>query len=310
MRSIMLALIIVCAVWSTNAAAQTTRWALTTRVDPMTDKTHAYVQISDVNGLAELRIGCANNTKRYEPGEYGEYVALDVDRVIDAGQYGAHIKTRLDTLPAVSELWDVSKTFHTAFAPDSTTSETYNPFNMTKVVGPVSPDTLAVHARLTVEVPIYVSNPAVFRFNLSGAKAALAKLRAKCKRPTTQQPPPPRPTTQQPPSTTWHDTATVSTEGVAFPFPEYLQNITTQVLRRWQRPARETPLEVELSFFVHRDGSVTNLQFIRRSGNFAFDLEAQGAVEESGRFKAFGALPDGWTSDVLFVRFHFSGQRQ
>jgi protein TonB len=109
---------------------------------------------------------------------------------------------------------------------------------------------------------------------------------------------------------TGNDVATVSTEGVAFPYPEYLQNIVSQVLRRWQRPGQSTPLEAEVSFFVHRDGSVTDLQFIRRSGNFAFDLEAQGAVEEAGRFKAFGALPDGWTADVLFVRFYFSGQRQ
>jgi outer membrane biosynthesis protein TonB len=109
---------------------------------------------------------------------------------------------------------------------------------------------------------------------------------------------------------TGSDVATVSTEGIEFPFPEYLQNIVSQILRRWQRPPQSTPLEAEVSFFVHRDGSVTDLQFIRRSGNFAFDLEAQGAVEEAGRFKAFGALPDGWPSDVLFVRFYFSGRRQ
>ncbi len=109
---------------------------------------------------------------------------------------------------------------------------------------------------------------------------------------------------------TGNDVATVSTEGVEFPFPEYLQNIVAQVLRRWQRPLQSTPLESEVSFFVHRDGSVTDLQFIKRSGNFAFDLEAQGAVEEAGRFKAFGRLPDGWSSDVLFVRFYFSGRRQ
>jgi protein TonB len=121
------------------------------------------------------------------------------------------------------------------------------------------------------------------------------------------------PTTQPLPGekpSTGNDIATVSTEGVAFPFPEYLQNIVSQVLRRWQRPGQATPLEAEVSFFVHRDGSVTDLQFIRRSGNFAFDLEAQGAVEEAGRFKAFGTLPNGWTSDVLFVRFYFSGQQQ
>ena len=109
---------------------------------------------------------------------------------------------------------------------------------------------------------------------------------------------------------TGNDVATVSTEGVTFPFPEYLQNLVSQVLRRWQRPDESTPLEAEVSFLVHRDGSVTGLQLIHRSGNYAFDLEAQGAIEESGRFRAFGALPDGWTSDVLFVRFYFSGKRQ
>jgi len=109
---------------------------------------------------------------------------------------------------------------------------------------------------------------------------------------------------------TGSDVATVSTEGVEFPFPEYLQNIVAQILRRWKRPLQSTPLEAEVSFFVHRDGSVTGLQFIKYSRNFEFDLEAQGAVEEAGRLKAFGALPDGWSADVLFVRFYFSGKRQ
>jgi protein TonB len=109
---------------------------------------------------------------------------------------------------------------------------------------------------------------------------------------------------------TGNDVATVSTEGVAFPFPEYLQNVVSQVLRRWQRPEQSTPLEAEVSFFVHRDGSVTGLQLIHHSGNYSFDLEALGAVEEAGRRKAFGDLPAEWASDVLFVRFYFSGKRQ
>ena len=104
------------------------------------------------------------------------------------------------------------------------------------------------------------------------------------------------------------DAATVSTEGVEFPHPEYLQNIVSQIRQRWERPSESTPLEAEVSFFIHRDGSITDLQFIKRSGNFGFDLQAQGAVEETGRFKAFGSLPDGWTADVLFVRFYFSGK--
>ena len=109
---------------------------------------------------------------------------------------------------------------------------------------------------------------------------------------------------------TGSDAATVSTEGVEFPHPEYLQNIVSQVLRRWQRPSASTPLEAEVSFMVHRDGTITDLQFVKRSGSFAFDLEAQGAVEEAGKYKSFGELPDAWIPDVLFVRFYFSGQRQ
>jgi len=131
----------------------------------------------------------------------------------------------------------------------------------------------------------------------------------------TQREAAPRTTSQNQPlpgekPSTGNDVATVSTEGVAFPFPEYLQNIVSQVLRVWQRPEQRTPLEAEVSFLVHRDGSVTDLQFVRRSGNFAFDLEAQGVIEELGQRRLFGALPAGWTPDILFVRFYFSGQRQ
>ena len=109
---------------------------------------------------------------------------------------------------------------------------------------------------------------------------------------------------------TGDDVATVSTEGVEFPFPEYTQNLWSQVRRRWQRPEQSLPFEAEVSFLVHRDGSVSDLRFVRRSGNFAFDLEAQGAVEEAGRMLAFGPLPKGWSSEVLFVRFYFSGRQQ
>lgn len=121
------------------------------------------------------------------------------------------------------------------------------------------------------------------------------------------------PTTQPLPGekpSTGNDPLTVSTEGVAFPFPEYTNNIVVQIARRWQRPLDATPLQAEIGFLIHRDGSISDIQFLHRSGSFAFDLEAQGAIEEAGRFKAFGSLPDGWTADVLFIRFYFTGQRQ
>ncbi|HUK21358.1 MAG TPA: TonB C-terminal domain-containing protein [Gemmatimonadales bacterium] len=109
---------------------------------------------------------------------------------------------------------------------------------------------------------------------------------------------------------TGNDVASVSTEGIAFPFPEYLENIVTQILQRWQRPYTGTALDAEVSFFVQRDGSITDLQFVKRSGDFEYDLEAEGAVEEAGRGRAFGPLPSGWQGDVLFVRFYFTGRSQ
>jgi outer membrane biosynthesis protein TonB len=102
---------------------------------------------------------------------------------------------------------------------------------------------------------------------------------------------------------------TVSTEGIDFPFPEYIENLWSQIRRRWQRPEQSTALEAEVSFFVGRDGRIQGpINFVKRSGNFAFDLEAQGAVEEAGRSGVFGPLPTGWSSDVLFIRFFFSGR--
>lgn len=108
---------------------------------------------------------------------------------------------------------------------------------------------------------------------------------------------------------TGNDVATVSTEGVAFPFPEYLQNLVTQVLQRWH-PDRSRALEAEAVFLVHRDGTVSGLQLLTRSGDYGFDLESLGAIEQAGSVRAFGALPPAWTSEVLFVRFYFTGKRQ
>jgi outer membrane biosynthesis protein TonB len=102
------------------------------------------------------------------------------------------------------------------------------------------------------------------------------------------------------------DVATIRTEGVEFPFPGYLNNLVAQVYRRWHPAPSSALLAAEVFFFVHRDGSVTGLQFIRRSGSFAFDLEAQGAIEAAGRAGALGALPPGYGPDLLPVSFYFN----
>jgi outer membrane biosynthesis protein TonB len=105
---------------------------------------------------------------------------------------------------------------------------------------------------------------------------------------------------------TGNDVATVNLPGVTFPYPAYLKNIVSAVFRRWHRPTGDTPLESEVQFFIHRDGSVSDIQFIKRSGNFAFDLEAQGAIEAAGNTKAFGPLPEGYPADILPVSFFFN----
>jgi len=114
-----------------------------------------------------------------------------------------------------------------------------------------------------------------------------------------------RPNPGETPST-GTDVANVKVTGVEFPFPDYLRNLTNEVLRRWSRPPGSGPLEAEVSFTVNRDGSVRDIRVIRSSRSFNFDLEAQGAVEQAGHERAFGPLPKGWQSDILQVAFTFT----
>ena len=104
---------------------------------------------------------------------------------------------------------------------------------------------------------------------------------------------------------TGRDATTVKTPGLDFPFPEYLRNVANQIYRRWGRPGGNVRLRAEIFFLIHRDGSVTDVRFVERSGSFSYDLEAQGAIEAAGNAKAFGVLPDGWTNDVLPISFYF-----
>jgi periplasmic protein TonB len=105
------------------------------------------------------------------------------------------------------------------------------------------------------------------------------------------------------------DVATIKTPGLAFPFPEYLRNIVTQVYQRWDRASAKQNNFAEISFLILRDGSVRDIRFVTRSGSFAFDLDAQGAIEAAGNTRAFGQLPDGWEADVLPVSFYFKPTR-
>jgi protein TonB len=101
------------------------------------------------------------------------------------------------------------------------------------------------------------------------------------------------------------DVATVRTDGIEFAFPGYLNNIVRQIALNFRPRNANARLKAEIRFLIHRDGSVSDITFIRRSGNFSFDLEAQGAVEAASSTGRFGPLPDGFTDDVLPVVFSF-----
>jgi len=101
------------------------------------------------------------------------------------------------------------------------------------------------------------------------------------------------------------DVATVRTEGTAFPYPGYLNNIVRQIALRFKPPGNNPALSAEVMFLIRRDGTVTGLQVTRRSGVYAFDLEARASVEAAARANAFGPLPDGYSEDVLPVYFSF-----
>lgn len=101
------------------------------------------------------------------------------------------------------------------------------------------------------------------------------------------------------------DAGNVQIEGKAFPFPDYLNNIVNQIQRHWRPPTGKQHLRAELSFVIRRDGSVEDIEWVQRSGNVAFDLEARGAIEMAGRGQAFGPLPDAYPRDQLRVSFYF-----
>jgi len=128
--------------------------------------------------------------------------------------------------------------------------------------------------------------------------------------PATKEPPPraSSPVTPAPGETpgTGSDEVNVKTPGLAFPYPDYLRNIVAQVYRRWSRPGGNQTLRAEVSFFILRDGTVRDIRFVTPSGNFSFDLSAQGAIEAAGNTRAFGPLPDGYDADVLPVSFFFT----
>ena len=108
---------------------------------------------------------------------------------------------------------------------------------------------------------------------------------------------------------TGSDIANVDLKGKAFPYPEYLRNLVSQIYRRWNRPTQNNPLTTEVSFVILRDGTVKDIQVATSSRSYSFDLEARGAVESAAAQKAFGPLPAGYPADYLQINFMFTPRR-
>jgi len=100
------------------------------------------------------------------------------------------------------------------------------------------------------------------------------------------------------------DVANIRTEGVEFTDQAYLNNIVRQIAVRF-KPRNPGALRAEVFFIVRRDGSVGEFRFLSKSNVYAFDLEAQGAIESAGSSKAFGTLPPNYVNDFLPVIFSF-----
>ena len=118
---------------------------------------------------------------------------------------------------------------------------------------------------------------------------------------------PPAPTEAEPEETSEEggEDLDVRLEGLRRDYPAYYGNIITQ-MRRCFRPPQGGNLEATVRFLIHRDGSTSDFETVRSSGSFAFDVEAQGAVECAGRPGRIGPLPEDFPWDVLPIQFTFT----
>ena len=97
----------------------------------------------------------------------------------------------------------------------------------------------------------------------------------------------------------------VRIEGLQRDYPAYYDNIIRQIQRcfagRWRG---SDGWETTVRFVIRADGTATDLDFAKRSGNTSFDFEAMGAVECAGRGR-FGPLPEELPYDRFGIQFTF-----
>jgi len=140
-------------------------------------------------------------------------------------------------------------------------------------------------------------------------------------RPTVETPAPPKPEPKKEPEDRKPATApapekpaaesgenvNVRLEGLRRDYPAYYANIITQIGRCFQWRGGGS-WETTVYFVIKRDGTVGDIDFVKRSGNAGFDFQAMGAVECAGANGRLGSLPEELPFDQLPIQFSFRPQ--
>jgi outer membrane biosynthesis protein TonB len=110
---------------------------------------------------------------------------------------------------------------------------------------------------------------------------------------------------------TGHNSVTVHQEGVAFPFPDYLNNIEDMIYKRWNHSMFRPGLEARIAFVISKDGSVDQSSYVveKNSGSPAFDEAGRAAIESVVAHREFGPLPVGFNAPSLSILFVFTQVR-
>src|SRR5690606_4135706 len=121
---------------------------------------------------------------------------------------------------------------------------------------------------------------------------------------TRQQSPSPSPTTAAGRGAGSRGSEDVSQEGAEARHAEYLANVQKE-RRRHFRPPTNAKADLSIRFTIHRNGAVSGLEIVRRSGNALLDIAGMSAIEEAAGRGRFGPLPSDYPSDRLTIVFDF-----
>jgi periplasmic protein TonB len=91
-------------------------------------------------------------------------------------------------------------------------------------------------------------------------------------------------------------------EGGDFPFTLYINGMQRAIQKNWLRPQIGGDLTVVIRFRILRDGTITDTDYVTRSGNPTFDRQALSAVRSSS---PLSPLPYAYNGTYLGVNLTF-----